>query len=62
MENILYDPGSIEKKPLWARGQEKRSIAFKWGIVRFCSSNTFEDMIKNKKCHFSKFSQFCDFT
>ena len=36
-----------------ARGQNNRSRALKWGIVHFCSSNTFEDMIMNKKCHFS---------
>ena len=35
-----------------ARGQNKRSIALRLGIVCFDSSNTFEDMIK-KKCHYS---------
>ena len=36
-----------------ARGQDERSRAFKWGIVCFCNSNNLEDMIKNKKYHFS---------
>ena len=39
-----------------AKGQNNRSRALKWGIAHLGSSNTFEDMIKMKECHFSEFS------
>ena len=44
-----------------AKGQNSWSRALKWGIVHLCNLSGFEDMIKDKICHFSwifTFSQF----
>ena len=36
-----------------AGGQNERSIALELGVVHFCNSNNFGDMIKKKICHLS---------
>ena len=45
-----------------ARGQNNRLRALKWGIVQFCNSNGFPDMIKNKIWHFARILTFSQFS